>query len=86
MDIPVWFLILGLLFPRLTLLIAYCNDAIPTNNIPFWGDFMMAVFIPRILISIYIGTTMGCDNVWFIIHVIGAAISFIRGFKFKTSK
>lgn len=74
-DIATWFLVLTLFLPRLGLLIAYCNGTIPVNTIPFWGDFFMAVFIPRILILIYIITNMGF-GAWAIAHLIVCVLSF----------
>jgi len=74
-PIEQWFLILALFLPRLSLFIAYCSNQIPYNNIPFFGDAIMAFFIPRILILIYIGTNLGCDNGWFAAHLIACIIA-----------
>lgn len=74
MDIPIWFLVLSLVLPRITLLIAWFSESIPANNIPFFGDFLMAVFIPRVLILIYIATNMGF-NPWFWIHLVFMVLS-----------
>lgn len=74
-DIATWFLILGLFLPRLTLFIAYCSNQIPHNTIPFFGDAVMAVIIPRILILIYIGSNIGCDSAWFVVHLIACIIA-----------
>jgi hypothetical protein len=68
-DIATWFLVMSLFLPRLTLLIAYCTGGIPLNTIPFWGDFFMALFIPRILVLFYIITNLGF-GAWAIIHLI----------------
>jgi hypothetical protein len=75
-DIDIWFLILGLFFPRLALLIAYFSNNIPLNNIPFWGDFFMAVLIPRILMLIYIYTNLG-NGMWFWIHLVFCALAYL---------
>ncbi len=77
-DIQIWFLILSLLFPRIALLLAWCNNQIPPNTIPFWGDFFMALLLPRLLILIYIGTNLGMTSVWFVVHVI-AILTIIVG-------
>jgi len=80
-DIDAWFLILSLFFPRLSLLIAYYSGSIPPNTIPFWGDFFMALLIPRLLILIYIITNMGFGAwaivhlIWYITIVVSAAIN-----------
>lgn len=75
-EIAIWFLVLGLIFPRITLLIAWFSHGIPANNIPFLGDFFMAVFIPRVLILIYIATNMGLCA-WFWIHLVFLAIVWV---------
>ena len=74
-DIATWFLVLALFLPRLSLFIAYCSNQIPANSIPFFGDAIMAVFIPRILILIYIGVNLGCDTGWFVVHLIACIIA-----------
>jgi hypothetical protein len=75
-DIATWFLVLTLFLPRLGLIIAWFSGDIPLNTIPFWGDFFMAVFIPRILILIYIITNMGF-GAWAIAHLIVCVLSFV---------
>jgi len=67
--IETWFLILTLFFPRIGLLIAYYNGCIPPNTIPFWGDFFMAIFIPRILTIMYIIMNLGMGP-WAIAHIL----------------
>lgn len=69
MDIATWFLVLSLFFPRITLLIAWFSGSIPPNDIPFWGDFFMAILIPRVLILIYIVSILGVMSPWFWIHI-----------------
>jgi len=71
-DIQVWLLVLTLFLPRIGLYIAWLNGTIPYNDIPFWGDFFMTLFIPRVLMLLYIGMNMGCGNIWFIVHLIMA--------------
>jgi len=70
MDIAIWFLVLALFLPRITLLIAWFNGGIPLNDIPFIGDFLLAVFLPRVLILIYIATNLGVSSPWFWIHFV----------------
>jgi hypothetical protein len=76
-DIPLWFLVLSLIFPRITLLIAYCSGQIPSNTIPFWGDFIMAVILPRVLVMIYIAGNLGVNSPWFWIHLVFMAATFL---------
>ena len=84
-DIATWFLVLTLFFPRIGLLIAWFSGNIPTNTIPFWGDFFMAVFIPRILILIYIITNMGFAG-WAAAHLIMCVLSYTASMINTTSR
>lgn len=67
------FLIISLFFPRIALFIGYFFAGwIPVNPVPFWGDVMMSILIPRILIIVYIASTLGIKSGWFWIHLIFA--------------
>jgi hypothetical protein len=77
-EIAVWFLVLALFVPRITLLIAYLTHGIPLNNIPFIGDVALAVFLPRALVVIYIYENMGTSP-WFWVHLIVAIAVYIFG-------
>lgn len=72
--IPIWFLILSLVVPRIALLIAWCIGSIPPNPVPFWGDVILSILFPRILVLIYIGVNLGTGSVWFIIHALTALV------------
>jgi hypothetical protein len=48
-----FFYYIGIVFPRLTILIAWLSNAIPNNDVPFLLDFVCAFFAPRILIAYY---------------------------------
>lgn len=86
-NIPVWFLMLGLIFPRITLLIAYFNGSIPPNDIPLVGDFLLALLLPRVLMLIYIYGCMGAC-LWFWVHLAVTIIAYINGasVKFKVDQ
>lgn len=70
-EIQLWLLVVTLIFPRTGLLIAWFGHQIPLNNIPFIGDVFMAVFLPRLLMVIYIAINLGTGNGWFWAHLIG---------------
>ena len=72
--IETWILVLALFIPRITLLIAYFSHQIPTNNIPFVGDILLFVFLPRVLMLIYIIDHLGISSPWFWIHLVVAVI------------
>lgn len=72
--IETWILVLTLFIPRISLLIAYFSHQIPPNNIPFIGDLLLYMFLPRLLMVIYIYDNMGWQNPWFWIHIVVAII------------
>ena len=74
-----YFLVLTLFFPRLTLLVSYLNGWIPPNTIAFWGDALLSVLFPRVLVLIYIYQNIGMNNVWFWVHVIALVLAWGGG-------
>jgi hypothetical protein len=77
MDIA--FLVLSLFLPRIALIIWYFMHAIPFSTIPVWGEILLAIFIPRVLILIYIAENLGTDSAWFWIHLVVAVFVYIFG-------
>ncbi len=75
------FLALSLFLPRLTLIIYFVINQIPYNTVPFIGDIVLTVFIPRALILIYIAQNLGTDSPWFWIHLVVAVIFYFGGGK-----
>jgi hypothetical protein len=82
-SIATWFLVLGLFLPRVTLVAAYLTHSMPHNNVPFLLDVLGLVFLPRVLICIYIAFNMGY-NVWFWLHL-GVAL-VVYGFSSSKGK
>jgi len=82
-GIATWFLVLGLFLPRVTLIVAYLTHSMPPNNVPFLLDVLGAVFLPRVLICIYIAFTVGY-NEWFWLHLIVALV--VYGFSSSKGK
>lgn len=64
------FLVLGLLFPRITLLWCYFVAGIPTNDTPFALDVMASVFAPRLLIAWWAYHTPGVHPLWTVLYVV----------------
>lgn len=54
----------------LTLAYYYANHWIPLNSIPLWGDAVLGVIVPRVLVLIYIYQNIGLNNVWFWLHLV----------------
>ena len=82
-DITTWFLVLGLFLPRVTLTAAYLTHSMPPNNVPFILDVLGLVFLPRVLICIYIAFNMGY-NEWFWLHLVVALV--VYGFSSSKGK
>jgi hypothetical protein len=71
------FLVLSLFIPRITLVLFYLVHSIPYNNIPFIGDILLTIFLPRVLIIIYIVENYGTQSPWFWIHLVVAIFIYI---------
>ena len=74
-PIATWFLVLGLFLPRVTLIAAFVTHTVPPNNVPFLVDVLGTIFLPRVLICIYIAFNMGYHE-WFWIHLVVALIVY----------
>ena len=79
MDI--YFLTISLFFPRLVLLFCFLlsPQAYPANTVPQWADLLLGLFVPRILILIYIYQNLGYDNIWFVVHLIVMLLAYFGG-------
>lgn len=87
MDYISFILGLGLIFPRLALIIGYFSNGILPNPFPFWLDFLMAIFVPRVLFLIYIAlnwAVMSNPMPWFILHIVFFILSI--GWRVKRNK
>jgi hypothetical protein len=51
----------------------------PANTVPLWLDWVLGIFVPRILVMIYIYQNMGYENPWFWIHLLAALIAWFGG-------
>jgi hypothetical protein len=49
------------------------------NNIPLVGDVLLYIFLPRLLMIIYIYDNIGWQNPWFWIHIVVAIIVWSKG-------
>jgi hypothetical protein len=79
------FLVLSLFLPRITLILFYLVHSIPYNNVPLIGDAILTIFLPRVLILIYIVENYGTGSPWFWIHLVVAVLVYIFSGK-KVSK
>jgi len=78
-----YFLLLSLFFPRITMIVSWMFGAYPANSVPLFFDWALGIFLPRILVLIYIYQNMGYQNGWFWLHLIVAIVVFFTS-SFRT--
>ena len=75
-----YFLLFSLFFPRIVLLVYFLLiGRFPHSTIPFLGDVLLGIFVPRILILIFIYQDMGTNNIWFAAHLIALILTYFTG-------
>jgi hypothetical protein len=81
MEINFYFLLFSLFFPRIVLVVFFLlyPSLYPANDLPPWADLLLGIFIPRVLILIYIYENMGANNIWFIAHLIVMILAYFGG-------
>ena len=81
MEINFYFLVFSLFFPRIVLLVFFFlyPELYPANTVPDWADLLLGIFIPRVLILIYIYQDMGANNIWFIAHLVVMILAYFGG-------
>jgi len=76
-----YFLLFSLFFPRIVMvvyLLVY-PQMFPVNTVPQWADLLLGIFVPRVLILIYIYQNMGYDNIWFAAHLVVMIFAYLGG-------
>jgi len=74
-DIGIWFLLLSLFLPRITLFFWWVCGNLPYNTTPFAADVVCSIFLPRVLVLVYIYGCYGLSP-WFYIHLIALLIAW----------
>ena len=74
-EIGIWFLLMSLFLPRFTLLFWWLCGNLPYNTTPFIADLFASIFVPRILILVWIHNIQGMST-WFWIHLVGLALAW----------
>lgn len=86
-EFGIWFLLLSLFVPRITIFFWWICGALPPHTTPFVANMFASFFVPRILILVWIYGTMGF-NAWFWIHLVALFIawgcSILRGISAQT--
>lgn len=80
------FLVLSLFLPRTILIVYYFIHQIPANNMPFIGDALLTVFLPRVLVLIYVADNLGTSSPWFWIHLVVAIFVYLGFGKYGKKK
>lgn len=75
-SLPLWFLILALFLPRISLIIAYFAGTLEPFALSGWVPPTIAVLIPRILVLVMIFQDRGFSP-WLIVHGIVMVIVYI---------
>lgn len=78
-EIGIWFLVLSLFFPRFTLFFWWMTNNLPFNTTPLWADVISAIFIPRVLILVFIHENQQFSE-WFWIHFVAMIIAYVFQF------
>ena len=68
-QLPLWFLLLSLALPRVSLLIAYVTNHLEAYNLHGWVPPGLAILVPRALILILIFMDRGF-SLWLLVHAI----------------
>jgi hypothetical protein len=77
-QLPLWFLLLSLLLPRISLLIAYLTGGLETHNLHGWIPSAVAILVPRALVLILIFMDRGFSP-WLLAHAIVMACVYAAG-------
>ncbi len=71
--LPLWFLVISLFLPRLTIAFAWFTHQLPSAHLPDLAAILMWAIIPRVLMLIYIYINLGI-GLWFVIHLVALLI------------
>ncbi|CAN5577360.1 hypothetical protein BH24ACI3_BH24ACI3_11530 [soil metagenome] len=74
-----YFLIFSLFFPRIVMIVYFLQGWYPENSVPIWGDILLGVFAPRVLILLYIYQNLGYENIWFVAHLVVMILAYFGG-------
>jgi len=79
-QIPLWFLVLSLFLPRICILVAWFQHAMPAFIPSTVGiiPVVVALLVPRLLILFWIYSDQGI-TIWFLLHVIALLMAWGGG-------
>lgn len=74
-EIGIWFLLLSLFVPRFVLFFWWLTGNLPFNTTPLLADVACSIFLPRILVLVFIYQNQGTSE-WFYIHIVALIIAW----------
>jgi hypothetical protein len=74
-----YFLLFSLFFPRIVLLVYFLIERFPQSSFPLWANVVLGLFVPRILILIFIYQNIGYENIWFAAHLAVLILTYFTG-------
>ncbi|HTT77994.1 MAG TPA: hypothetical protein VMF50_18670 [Candidatus Binataceae bacterium] len=74
--LPLWFLLLSLLLPRVSLVIGYLRGELTPFSLSGWIPPTLAVLIPRALILVLIFEDRGFGW-WLLVHALAMACTYL---------
>ena len=77
-HLPLWFLILAIFLPRVSLIIGYFLDILLPFGLHGWMPPTLAVLVPRALVLILIFQDRGMSG-WLLVHALAMAAAYIGG-------
>jgi hypothetical protein len=83
-SLPLWFLILALFLPRVSIIIAYFANLLSPFGFSGWVPPTIAVVVSRVLVSIMIFQDRGFSP-WLLVHGIGIVIVYLSAGAKKSS-
>lgn len=78
-EIGIFFLLISLFLPRFTLFFWWLTGNLPYNTTPFAADAICAIFLPRVLVLVYIYQNYGFSP-WFWIHFVALLLAWSWNF------
>jgi hypothetical protein len=75
-TLPLWFLVLSLLLPRVSLVITYFQGELTQFSLSGWIPLTLAVLIPRALILILIFEDRGFGW-WLLVHAAAMVCTYL---------
>jgi len=75
-SLPLWFLLLSLILPRISLVIAYFQHGLTAFSLSGWIPPTLAILIPRALVLILVFQDRGF-GAWLLIHAIALAFTYL---------